>query len=57
MFLAAKTPPEETTGRILEEIERAEKIFRKMCDGGELEEEIKARSARQAATAIKRIMR
>ncbi|HVP24959.1 MAG TPA: hypothetical protein VMS81_03165 [Methanomicrobiales archaeon] len=53
-----KTKPEEKTGRILDEIDRAEKIFRKMCDCGELEEEIhKARNARQAAVAIKRILR
>jgi hypothetical protein len=53
-----KTKPEERTGRILDEIDRAEKIFRKMCDCGELEEEItRARNARQAAVAIKRILR
>ena len=58
MFLAMKTKPEEKTGRILDEIDRAEKIFRKMCDCGELEEEItRARNARQAAVAIKRILR
>jgi len=50
--------PEERTGRILAEIDRAEKIFKKMCDRGELEEEIsKVRTAKQAVVAIKRIMR
>lgn len=58
MFLATKTVIEERTGKILEEIERAEKIFRKMCDGGEFEEELdRARNARKTATAIKRILR
>jgi hypothetical protein len=53
-----KTMPEERTSRILDEIERAEKIFKKMCDCGELEEEInRARTARHAAGAIKRILR
>lgn len=58
LFLAMKTVPEERTGRILAEIDRAEKIFRKMCDCGELEEEIsKVRSTKKAAAAIKRSMR
>ena len=58
MFLAMKTMPEERTGRILDEIERAEKIFKKMCDCGEFEEEInKARTAKQAAVSIRRILR
>jgi hypothetical protein len=53
-----KTMPEERTGRILDEIERAEKIFKKMCDCGEFEEEInKARTAKQAAVSIRRILR
>jgi hypothetical protein len=57
LFLAMKVP-EERTGRILAEIDRAEKIFRKMCDCGELEEEIgNARTAKQAAAAIRRSMR
>jgi len=58
LFLAMKTKPEERTGRILEEIERAERIFKKMCDGGGLEEDInKVRSARQATVAVRRILR
>jgi hypothetical protein len=57
LFLAMKMP-EERTGRILAEIDRAEKIFKKMCDCGELEKEIsKVRTAKQAVVAIKRIMR
>ena len=57
LFLAMKVP-EERTGRILAEIDRAEKIFKKMCDCGEFEEEIsKVRTAKQAAAAIKRSMR
>jgi hypothetical protein len=57
LFLAMKMP-EERTGRILAEIDRAEKIFKKMCDCGELEKEIsKVRNAKQAVVAIKRIMR
>ena len=56
MFLAMKTVPEERTGRILAEIDRAERIFRKMCDS-ELEEEIgKARSTKKASAAVKRPM-
>jgi hypothetical protein len=58
LFLASKTIPEERTHRILDEIDRAEKIFKKMCDCGELEEEIsKARSAKPAAADIRRIFR
>lgn len=58
LFLAMKTMPEERTGRILDEIERAERIFKKMCDCGDFEEEInKAMTAKQAAVAIKRILR
>jgi hypothetical protein len=58
LFLASKTIPEERTHRILDEIDRAEKIFRKMCDGGEFEEEIsRAVKAKPAATAIKRLFR
>jgi len=50
--------PEERTGRILDEIDRAEKIFKKMCNCGELEEEIsKVRTAKKTAAAVKRIMR
>jgi hypothetical protein len=50
--------PEERTGRILDEIERAEKIFKKMCDCGEFEEEIgKAMTHKKAAGAIRRILR
>ena len=57
LFLAMKVP-EERTGKILDEIDRAEKIFRKMCDCGELEAEIdKAKTAKQAAVAIRRILR
>ena len=57
LFLAMKVP-EERTGRILAEIDRAEKIFKKMCDCGEFDEEIsKVRTAKQAAAAIKRSMR
>jgi len=57
LFLAMKVP-EERTGRILAEIDRAEKIFKKMCDCGEFDEEIsKVRTAKQAAAAIKRVMR
>jgi hypothetical protein len=57
LFLAMKVP-EERTGRILAEIDRAEKIFKKMCDCGELKEEIsKVRTAKQAVVAIKRIIR
>jgi hypothetical protein len=57
LFLAVKVP-EERTGRILAEIDRAEKIFKKMCDCGELEEEIrKVSTAKQAAAVIKRSMR
>ena len=52
------TRTEERTGRILDEIERAEKIFRKMCASNELEEEIiKANAAKQAAVTIRRILR
>lgn len=51
MFLAVKVP-EERTGRILAEIDRAEKIFKKMCDCGELEEEIsKVSTAKQTAAS------
>ena len=58
MFLAMKTVPEERTSKFLDEIDRAEKIFKKMFDGGELEADIShARYARQAATAIRRILR
>jgi hypothetical protein len=58
LFLAFKSIPEERTHRILDEIDRAEKIFKKMCDCGELEEELKkARSARPAAAVIRRILR
>lgn len=58
LFPVMKTDHEERTGKMLEEIERAERIFRKMCDCGKLEEEIdKARDARQAAAAIRRIIR
>ena len=57
LFLAMKVP-EERTGRILAEIERAEKIFRKMCDCGELGEEIrKMEETKKAVGAIKRSMR
>jgi hypothetical protein len=50
--------PEERTGKILAEIDRAEKIFKKMCDCGDIEEEVhSARNARQAATAIRRVLR
>ena len=57
MFLAVKVP-EERTGRILAEIDRAEKIFKKMCDCGELEEEIgKVRTAKKAVVAIRRSLR
>jgi hypothetical protein len=57
LFLPTKTVPEERTGRVLAEIERAEKIFRKMC-GGEFEEEIRsAKNARQTAIAKRRIPR
>ncbi|MDD1670703.1 MAG: hypothetical protein LUQ67_05255 [Methanomicrobiales archaeon] len=53
-----KPGPDERTGKILEEIERAEKIFRKMCDGGEFEEELdKARKAGKTAAAIRRVLR
>ncbi len=58
MFLATKPATDERTGKILEEIERAEKIFRKMCDGGEFDLEIsKARDAGKAAAAIRKILR
>ena len=58
MFLAMKTVPEERTSKFLDEIDRAEKIFKKMFDGGELEAEISnARDAQQAATVIRRIFR
>jgi hypothetical protein len=58
LFLALKTVPEERTHRILDEIDRAEKIFKKMCDCGEFEEELdKARSAKPAAALIRRIFR
>ena len=58
LFLATKPVPEERTARILEEIERAEKIFRRMCDGGELDEEMdRARNAGKEAAAIRRILR
>jgi hypothetical protein len=58
LFLASKTIPEERTHRILDEIDRAEKIFKKMFDGGELETEINnAMDAQQAAVAIRRILR
>ncbi len=58
MFLASKTIPEERTHRILDEIERAEKIFKKMCDSGEFNEELsRARSAKPAVAAIKRTIR
>jgi len=57
LFLAMKVH-EERTGRILAEIDRAEKIFKKMCDCGEFEEEIsKVRTAKHTAAAIKRSMR
>ncbi len=57
LFLAMKVP-EERTGRILAEIDRAEKIFKKMCDCGELEEEIsKVRTAKNAVAAVKRSLR
>jgi hypothetical protein len=53
-----KTVPEERTSKFLDEIDRAEKIFKKMFDGGELEAEISnAREAQQAATALRRIFR
>jgi hypothetical protein len=53
-----KTVPEERTSRFLDEIDRAEKIFKKMFDGGELEAEINnARDAQQAAFAIRRVLR
>lgn len=58
MFLAMKTVPEERTSRFLDEIDRAEKIFKKMFDGGELETEINnAMDVQQAAVAIRRILR
>ena len=58
MFPALKTVPEERTSRFLDEIDRAEKIFKKMFDGGELEAEIShARDAQEAAFAIRRILR
>ncbi|HMA05327.1 MAG TPA: hypothetical protein VKO45_05310 [Methanomicrobiales archaeon] len=58
MFLATEKVSEERTGRILAEIERAERIFRKMCDCGELDEEIrKAKHAREETAAIRRILR
>jgi len=57
LFLAVKVP-EERTGRFLAEIDRAEKIFRKMCDGGELEEEIsKVGTTKKAVVAIRRSLR
>jgi hypothetical protein len=53
-----KTVPEERTSRFLDEIDRAEKIFKKMFDGGELETEINnAMDVQQAAVAIRRILR
>jgi hypothetical protein len=53
-----KTVPEERTSRFLDEIDRAEKIFKKMFDGGELEAEINsARDAQKAACAIRRVLR
>ena len=58
MFLAMKTVPEERTTKFLDEIDRAEKIFKKMFDGGELEAEISnARDAQRAAVAIRRVLR
>jgi hypothetical protein len=58
LFLAMKTVPEERTSRFLDEIDRAEKIFKKMFDGGELEAEINnARDAQKAAVAIRRVLR
>ena len=58
MFLAMKIIPEERTSRFLDEIDRAEKIFKKMFDGGELEAEINsAKDARQAAHSIRRVLR
>jgi hypothetical protein len=58
LFLAMKTVPEERTSRFLDEIDRAEKIFKKMFDGGELEAEINdARDAQKAAFAIRRVLR
>jgi hypothetical protein len=58
LFPARKMVPEEKTVRILAEIERAERIFKKMCDGGAFDEEIaKAMKARRTATAIRRILR
>ena len=50
MVLAMKRVPEERTARFLDEIDRAEKIFRKMFDAGELETEInRAKDAQKAA--------
>jgi hypothetical protein len=50
-----KTVPEERTGKILDEIDRAEKIFRKMFDRRELEEEIsRTVNTRKAVAATKR---
>ena len=55
MLFAMKTGPEEKTAGILGEIERAEKIFKKICEAGEPEEE--ARPARRAAVASRRVLR
>ncbi|HVN66346.1 MAG TPA: hypothetical protein VMT31_07015 [Methanomicrobiales archaeon] len=53
-----KTVSEERTSKFLDEIDRAEKIFKKMFDGGELGAEItNARDAQQAAPAIRRTLR
>ena len=58
MFLAVKAKHEEGTAKILDEIERAGKIFRKMCDDGGLEHEFTtARTAKRAAVAVRRILR
>ncbi|HTY51963.1 MAG TPA: hypothetical protein VMB35_02060 [Methanomicrobiales archaeon] len=58
MFIASKPVTEERTGRFLDEIDRAEKIFRKMCDGGELEEEIsRVQQTKKSVVAMRRTLR
>ncbi len=55
MLLATKTKSEEKAAGILGEIDRAEKIFRKICEGSEPEEE--TRPARHAAVTSRRVLR
>ena len=58
MFLAVKTKHGEGTAKVLDEIERAGAIFRKMCDDGGLEQEFTtAKTAKRAAVSVRRILR